>query len=382
MPIAQAWLSQTDANPDHANLWMNLAIVMQCLGMRDLGVQMQAQALALQRIYPITAARHPARLRLLLLMTAGDIAENTPIECLLEESDIELVFYFVDRNAPSLSSVPEHDVLMLAMADSQDNRGLFAFLVEALQEWPKPVINAPQNIPATDRERASQLLQNLPGLDMPPTLRGRRDQLQAVAANPCVLGQLFPGLTFPLILRPVGSQAGRDLEKIEEPAQILHYLARVEFADFFLSRFVEYRSSDGQFRKFRIALIDGEPYVCHMAVSSNWMVHYVNAGMYEDARKREEEAGFMAKFDDFVRRHRPVLQGIHQRIRLDYFCIDCAETLAGDLLVFEVDHVMVVHAMDPEDLFPYKQRHMRTVKQAFEDYLCRLAGDACGQTKH
>ena len=126
------------------------------------------------------------------------------------------------------------------------------------------------------------------------------------------------------------------------------------------------------FRKFRVALVDGKPYASHMGVSSNWMIHYVNAGMYEDAQKREEEKAFMEHFDDFALRHRAALDAIYQRTRLDYVCIDCAETQDGQLLIFEVDHTMVVHAMDPEHLFPYKQFHMQKVKNAFRDYLFRL----------
>jgi hypothetical protein len=109
-----------------------------------------------------------------------------------------------------------------------------------------------------------------------------------------------------------------------------------------------------------------------MAVSSNWMVHYVNADMYEDARKRDEEASFMAHFGDCVQRHRSALEAIYRRTQLDYLCIDCAETQDGHLLIFEVDHTMVVHAMDTEHLFPYKQVHMEKVKTAFLDFLFRL----------
>ncbi len=57
---------------------------------------------------------------------------------------------------------------------------------------------------------------------------------------------------------------------------------------------------------------------------------------------------------------------------LDYFCIDCAETLDGQLLVFELDNCMVVHAMDSEELFPYKQQPILELKQAFQAYLSRL----------
>ena len=94
--------------------------------------------------------------------------------------------------------------------------------------------------------------------------------------------------------------------------------------------------------------------------------------MYEEAWKREEEARFMACFDVFAQRHRAALAAIWQRTQLDYLCIDCAETPDGGLLVFEIDHAMVVHAMDSEAMFPYKQVHMLKVKAAFRDYLFRL----------
>ena len=61
---------------------------------------------------------------------------------------------------------------------------------------------------------------------------------------------------------------------------------------------------------------------------------------------------------------------------MDYICIDCAETPRGELLIFEIDHAMVVHAMDPEDLFPYKQIHMGKVRLAFEDFLFSLNTEA------
>ena len=80
----------------------------------------------------------------------------------------------------------------------------------------------------------------------------------------------------------------------------------------------------------------------------------------------------MAGFDSFSQRHQLALQAIHQRTGLDYFFIDCAEMQNGELLIFEIDHAMVVHAMDDEALFPYKQYPMLKVKTAFRDYLIRL----------
>jgi len=374
-PVCQEMLVKAEIHPDDANLWMNLSIVMLCIGQRDLGLAIQAQALALKRIYHLAAAKQPARRRLLMLMVPGDLSANTPLECLLEDSDIDLDFYYVSPGAPLALAVPEHDALLVAISEADENHELLGALERVLAVWPKPVINAPRNIPTTGRAAASALLQDAPGLLIPPTLRAPRAVLQAVADSAASLGELFDGCVFPVILRPVGSHAGRDLAKIDGPEAITSYLSRVNEAEFYLSPFIDYRGQDGLFRKMRIALIDGVPFACHMGISSNWMIHYVNAGMYEVAQKRAEEASFMAHFDDFAQRHRPALDAIFQRTQLQYLCIDCAETADGQLLIFEIDHAMVVHAMDPEDQFPYKWQHMQKVKNAFREFLFRLTAD-------
>lgn len=49
--------------------------------------------------------------------------------------------------------------------------------------------------------------------------------------------------------------------------------------------------------------------------------------------------------------------------------MDCAETEDGRLLVFEIDTAMLVHAMDPEDLYPYKKPAMRRLFAAFREML-------------
>lgn len=374
-PVAQQMLALAQTQPDDANLWMNLSIILQCLGQRDLGLTMQAQALVLQRVYRLIARQQPVRCRLLMLMEPGDLAANTPLDCLLEDSDIELILYYLSEDEPLQTPLPEHDAVLLAMSDSDTNRAHLRFLEQALAHWPKPVINLPQFIPYVDRGTASELLQNIPGLLMPPTLRVTREQMQAVATGASPLRDLVPDCDFPVILRPLGSQGGHDLARIETPEDIAQYLSHIRDAEFFISRFIDYSHADGFFRKIRVALIDGQPYACHMAVSKNWMVHYVNASMYEEAWKRAEELAFMTHFEAFKQRHHQVLQAIAHAIPLDYLCIDCAETASGEFLVFEVDHAMVIHAMDTEDQFPYKQIHMHKVKNAFRELLLRrMAG--------
>ena len=375
LPYGQQLLALAQQRPDDANLWMNLAQAMLCLGQREMGLAVQAQALAMRRIYDLPAAQQPARLRLLMLMVAGDLSANTPLDCLLEDSDIDLIFYYVTPGDPLALPIPEHDALLVGVSEDDDNRALLTSLESLLREWPKPVINAPQHIPSVGREAASALLGDAPGVLIPPTLRASRDQLLAIATGEATLPDLFADCALPLIVRPVGSHGGHGLDRIDDAAAIADYLARVDAADFFLSRFIDYRSADGYYRKMRVALIDGVPFACHMGVSKHWMIHYLNAGMYEEAWKRQDEASFMAGFDDFARRHHTALDAIYRRSGLDYVCIDCAQTADGELLVFEIDHAMVVHAMDTEAMFPYKQHHMQKVKNAFRDYLLRLTAN-------
>ncbi|HKJ73656.1 MAG TPA: hypothetical protein VKA19_06020, partial [Alphaproteobacteria bacterium] len=61
------------------------------------------------------------------------------------------------------------------------------------------------------------------------------------------------------------------------------------------------------------------------------------------------------------------------RVGLDYFGIDCAETKDGRLLVFEAETALIVHDMDPPDVYPYKVGAMRKLFSAFVDMLYRRA---------
>lgn len=78
----------------------------------------------------------------------------------------------------------------------------------------------------------------------------------------------------------------------------------------------------------------------------------------------------MESFDEvFARRHATALASVERKLDLDYVGIDCAESTDGRLLVFEADVAMIIHTMDPPDLYPYKLPHMQKVFNAFFDML-------------
>ncbi|WP_312439793.1 RimK family alpha-L-glutamate ligase [Janthinobacterium sp.] len=378
-PLGEALLARAQAHPDDAHAYLDFSTVLQLKGQRELALAVQAQAIELQQWYslPAQAPESGPGMRVLVVMGPGDLMSNTPIEFLVEQSDVALDLLYLTADGPFPEEVPEHDVLLVAVAESDANQPLLARLVPFLLDWPRPVVNRPEQIVHTSRDGLCNRLQDVPGVAMPRTARLSRAQLQALATGELQVDALLPGDDFPLIVRPLGSHAGHDLERMASAGELHAYLEKVGAERFYIARFVDYRNDDGQYRKYRIALIDGRPYICHFAVSSHWMIHYLNAGMDESAVKREEEARIMAHFDEqFARRHAQAFAAIDARMLMPYLGIDCAETRDGELLVFEADNAMIVHAMDAEEMYPYKRPAMQKVFAAFRAMLARAASGA------
>lgn len=366
IPLTQKIFEQLEEHSANADLLMNLSMIMQILGDETLGLDIQQQALLLKRTYRIPPATKPAKYRLLLLMVPGVVSENTPLDCLLEGESVELIFYYLDDKEPwFLDNIPEHDIVMVGVCESEQNRPVLEALKEAIKEWTKPVINLPEFIGNTYRTRASELLQDVPGIEIPMTFLVEKSVLTGLVAKQGQLSDSFEGVRLPIIIRPRDSHAGRDLEKMNDLDALTDYLQAVECDELFISNFIDYSDEKGNFSKYRVVLIEGDAYICHKAISTHWMIHYVNAGMLEEEDKREDEAQSMLHFDEFVGRHKDALSAIYEKTGLDYLGIDCAETMDGQLLIFEIDHVMVVHGMDPVDMFAYKLEPIQKIKDAF-----------------
>ena len=360
------------ADPADAGALLDLSTILQLVGDREAGLSLQAQALSQQRWYRRTlgSGRGP---RLLALVAPGDMMANTPVEFLLAGWDGELDLLYLSADAP-LEAIPDHDVAMLAVGESDTGQALLNAFADTFARWPRPLINGEADaIAALRRDEAADRLIGYPDLAAPMARRALRDDLEAIAAGRPP-GEFAAGLAFPILARPVGSHAGSGLAKLDDGAAVESYLAGQSARHFYLSPFIDYSSGDGRFRKLRVALVAGHPFIVHLAISDHWMVHYLNAGMTADAAKRTEEAEMMAAFDaGFAVRHAGAFRSLVEVFGLDYFAVDCAETHDGRLLVFEPDTAMIVHDMDPPDLFPYKAPAVRKLFAAFQALVNTLA---------
>ena len=363
-PLGTVLLKRIELNPGDANALLDCSTILLLRGDTALGLLMQAHAIALQTSYLLPGPGASAGLKLMVIMGPGALMWNTPVEFLTEYSDVQVELLYLSLDADWPSSISDHDVLLVGVAESEENKPLLAHLAQFLAVWPRPVINFPARIAALTREQVSLGLRGIRGVDIPQTLKVNRAALQL--SN----GGAPAGQVFPVILRPVDSHAGKNLDKIASHEEIASYLDRVAGDQFYISQFVDYASADGLYRKYRIVLINGRPYLSHLAISEHWMIHYLNAGMRDSAEKRAEEAACMAGFDTgFARLHADALMAIYQRLGLPFLQLDCAETPAGDLLIFEAGTAMLIHNMDEVALFPYKRAVMQKLFAAFRQLL-------------
>ncbi|MGX1324154.1 hypothetical protein AB7M17_007607 [Bradyrhizobium sp. USDA 377] len=373
-PLREHLLARIAEGTAEAGEGLDLSLIAQLLGEKEAGLVIQTEVLAFHQLFRTPCAVAKPRMRVLALAADIDMGGNTPIEFLLEGSDIELLTLYVVKGVGLPETLPDHDIAIVVASDSAECREALAVIEQAAPRWPRPLLNRPELIGNLDRDKLYRLLADIPGLDIPVTANATRAQLTGLSEGRIACAEITSELHFPMIIRPRGTHAGVGLAKVDDAAALKAYLAERQEQDFFVARFVNYASPDGLFRKIRLTMVDGKPYACHMAIADRWDIWYLNAYMAFSEEKRAEEAVFMQDFDHaFAARHKNALDEMSRRVGLDYFIVDCAENQDGELLVFEADNTAVVHNMDPPAVFPYKPPQMRKIFAAFTAMLSRHA---------
>jgi glutathione synthase/RimK-type ligase-like ATP-grasp enzyme len=365
--------SALETEPDDPATLHIVANFQQDLGLHDEANANYRRALELKPLITIPAAVAPPSFRVLFVFGPG--AGNTPIEYLIAQAPFE-------SNVITLLQDMEYDVERLrAYADvvfnqiSDVDRG-HAFLAPAkalIERLGRPVLNPPQLIAGTGRDSVAQRLATVQGCCVPQTRIHSAAELRAVLTRPSQ-----QGLSFPLLVRPAGAHGGDNFEKFENPAQLSAFLKRVDAGNYYVTPYVDYRSSDGHFRKYRFFCVGDEVLPYHLAIDDKWKVHHVTTSMTTHTWMQAEEQAFL---DDpwqvFGVAQRRALEAIRDAIGLDYFGIDCTLGPDGSVVVFEVNASMLVHGNNQR--FPYKTKAVERIKQAFHTMLEQRA-QPVGQT--
>jgi hypothetical protein len=343
--------------PESREAHLRLYEIEQMLGRPDAAVAHLRRALAASRIITFPARVERSALTVLALYRVASWEANLPFELVVDEGRTTVHRLYIDDADTERTfdgfELPPHDVVLNAIAESDRARPAL-WAAERLAERSRvPVINRPSQVVELGRERVARRFARAADVLAPAVERVTFAQL---AARP---------VTTPLVVRPVGSQAGVDLDKIDDAGALRAYLTAHPHERYFVMPFVDYRSPDGLYRKYRIMFVNGTPFAYHLAISPRWMIHYYNAAMQDNAWMRAEEAHFLENFDGvFSGRLAAAVGEIAAGVPLTYFGIDCGIAPDGRLLLFEADAAMLVHGTDDPDLYGYKRAAFGRVQAA------------------
>jgi hypothetical protein len=343
------------AAADSRDVEAHLAIyeVAQILRQPALALEHQRRAIALARVHS-TPARVREDYALLVPCVPGPFTANTPVDLLFDTAKVTLHRWYVDPAAAE-PPLPPFDAVFVAAGESTAAQPALAALTPLLERLGKPVINRPAEIARLGR------------VDFFETFAGAR--YCRVARTERLTREAYAAGAFPLphIVRPVDSHGGHGLERVDDEGGRAAFLDGCDAAELYVSEYVDYRSRDGFFRKYRILFVDGEPWPFHLAISPHWMVHYYNSPMTEQRWMRDEEHAFLARMGDvFSGDLAEALRECARLLPLEYVGIDCAIDRDGKLLVFEADNALIVHLLDDPVMFGYKHAYVPPIHAALD----------------
>lgn len=312
------------------------------------------KAVAIRPLKPYPAARKQADFNALLVYSPA--CSNTPYEDLISASPFacDLMFLMEDLRYDRADLEARCDIVFNLVSDADCGQPALALAQDFLSPFRLPVVNPPDKVRRTDRRSVSELLSGLPGAIVPRVRRMTAAELGRAG-----------GLAYPLIVRAVGTHGGDEMELVHDPAGLDALAGGADHAEYYVANYIDYRSADGHFRKYRFMFVGGETLPYHLAIGDRWKVHHATTSMTGHPWMQDEERRFLEDPGAvFPASARQTLAAIRDAIGIDYFGIDCALAPDGRVVVFETNASMLVHLHN--EGFPYKNEHVLRIKRAFE----------------
>jgi len=360
------------ARPDDTRSLAALGNVLHAQGETARAFACFRRACALQPVVAWAAANQPAEFAALLIQSPG--VANTPPEFLFGQARYDRYFFpLLPDAAPDFDLLRRHgDIVVNLISDVDQGHAMLAAAADVVDRLGKRTINHPRRVLCTGRDAVAKLLAGIPLCRVPEAARVTREALAAPGAA-ALLDR--SGFAFPLLLRVAGSHGGDAFEKIETGADVAKFLSEHSAEEFYVTAYVDYRSGDGQFRKYRFVFAGEEILPYHLAIGDGWKVHHYTTEMDRHAWMQDEEKAFLENpARVFSPGHYAALAAIRAAIGLEFFGIDCSLDRDGNIVVFEVNASMLIH--DDNVDFPYKTPHCMRIKEAFDAMLTRAATSA------
>jgi hypothetical protein len=154
---------------------LDLSLVLQLKYQKASALAVQQQALQITRHFQLKrAGTTPSALKVLVLKAPGDLMANTPLECLLENADVQIDVLYADARPLANAALPEHDVIFVSACASDETADVLAQISSLASGTACRVLNRPEHVMKTMRETAYATLGAVPGICMARTVRFSR----------------------------------------------------------------------------------------------------------------------------------------------------------------------------------------------------------------
>jgi tetratricopeptide (TPR) repeat protein len=287
-----------------------------------------------------------------VLMLVSGAGGNIPTASFLDDRVFRTCVVIADY-FDAAAELPPHHVVFNAIGDADLCAPALAVAAALLERTTAPVINHPRAVCETGRAANAQRLAALPGVVTPHICIMPR----AVLASPnAALALTDQGLAFPLLLRSPGFHTGRHFVRIESAAELPATVENLPGDQLLAIEYLDARGPDGMARKFRVMIVDRRIYPLHLAISSQWKVHYFTADMAENPEHRAQDAAFLDNMPAMLGSGTiATLERIAGALDLDYAGIDFGVGPSGEVLLFEANATMVVNPPDPDERWAYRR---------------------------
>lgn len=272
----------------------------------------------------------------------------------------------VTRNVFRQSRQPDltgYRTLVNLITEPEQNAKVLDNLRKLLRGVPGRVVNPPEAVLRSTRDQVARRLNGIPGLTVP-----RATRLQGGKATVAARSIEKAGIEPPIILRQAGTHGGKILGCFDTTAEAVGALGPGEHL---ATQFVDFRSSDGLYRKYRAFFIGPHVILRHMLVSDQWNVHAKDRSrfMAEHPETVAEERTLLESNDPFPPKVREVLDAVRGRMALDFFGMDFGITPGGEVVLFEANATMSFFPFSSDPQFEYLQRCFAPAQAAFRELL-------------
>jgi hypothetical protein len=263
-----------------------------------------------------------------VLILASVKGGNIPAKHIFDGRTYKATVLYVEYYKPALP-LPRHDLVFNVIGDADLCRDALIIADSIVACSAAPVINPPAEVLKTGRVGNAARMGGLAFIRAPRVELMRKEDLK--------------DLRFPLLLRAPGFHTGQHFVKVEQQEEVAAACAGLPSDEVLAIEYLDARGADGKARKYRVMFIGGALYPLHLAVSSDWKVHYFTADMGIEEDHRREEQRFLDDMGQALgAKVMDTLARVAAELGLDYGGIDFAMGQDGKLLFFEANATMVI----------------------------------------